>query len=327
MKVHFFERKINRDVMSIEKLFAAIAYSLELKGVQVKHFENPYPLSKIWKAMWFFKRNQGEINHITGDIHWASLLLNPQKTVLTIHDLVGMHQYNGLKKHLYFLLWVYLPIKKLKYITVISEKTKKEIVNLIPEAEEKIFVIPNGLTIDILPINDKKHEEIKSLLVVGTRANKNIDRIIDAVKKLDLEIHIVGKLTTSQLEKLNQHKITLHNYINISDEELIRLYDKCNILCFVSLYEGFGMPIIEAQARNCLVITSNISPMIEVAGNGALFVNPEDTVEISKALKTLMNEKITRNKLLTSGHENVLKYSMDSVTDCYLDVYKKILHK
>ena len=324
MKVHFFERKFNEDQISIEKIFGIIQGEFAKKGIHFEIFKNPFPLKKMLSAMLYFRRNQGMINHITGDIHWASLLLDPKRTVLTIHDVVGLRELTGWKKRLYFELWLNLPLKRLNYITVISGKTKKEILSYLPWAESKISVIPNCLTIAIAPDNFEKNNKIPHILIVGTRSNKNIERVIKSVQELPVKLMIVGRLSSNQIQLLNEVEIIYENFQNISDDELTKLYDQSDILCFPSLYEGFGLPILEAQARNCAVLTSDISPMNEVAGEGAVFVNPERSSEIREGIKKLLEDEDFRIQQLKSGKKNVQKYKPEEIAKQYLELYQKI---
>lgn len=322
MKITFFERKFNANVISIEKLFDIIKGNLINRSIEIDVIKNPYNIRAMWKSLWFFKRKQGEINHITGDIHWASLLLDSDRLVLTIHDLVGLEDLKGVKKFLYYYIWFYFPIRKAKYITVISEKIKNDIIRLMPFASSKITVIPNCVTIPIKVPREK--DKVNKVLIVGTRSNKNVERIIKALEGIPVHVYIVGKLSESQSDLIKKININFNNYINISDSDLERLYDDSDILCFVSLYEGFGLPILEAQARSCIVITSNISPMIEIAGGGAIFVDPTNVDEIREALIVLINDKEKRNQLINLGYNNVLNYLPSVITDQYLKIYKLI---
>lgn len=325
MEINFFERNPTEGQISIEKLFSVIKKELGKKNVTYKSFVNPYPFSKFFKALAYFKKNQGDINHITGDIHWVSLVLNSNNTILTVHDLSGYYQYSGSKKFLYYLLWIYLPLKKLKYITVISEKTKQEIIRFLPSVAHKIKVVPNCITIDILPLELKSITDKAKILIVGTRSNKNIERVFEACKGLDVKLTIVGKLNDPQIDILGKNHLDYINLVHISDKELTKLYDENDVLCFPSTYEGFGLPILEAQARNCAVITSDISPLNEVAGEGALLINPHNTEDIRKSIIKVISNKEIRKDLISKGHENVKKYTPELVVNQYIELYKKIL--
>jgi len=329
MNVHFFERYFIPHRISIEKVFSVIKGDLATRGVQHKTFQNPWhSLSKMVNAMLYFKNNQGEINHITGDIHWACLLLKSKRTILTIHDVVGFQEYQpGLKRNLYMFFWFYLPLRKLKYITVISQKTKNELITIYPNIEHKIRVIPNPLTVNVFnrePI-DKKGFDLE-ILIVGTRENKNVPKIIEALKDIECMLTIVGKLDLAISEKLSGIKPIIKQYDFVSDNELDEIYSKSDILCFASLYEGFGLPIIEAQAKGCAVLTSRIEPMISVAGEGAAFVDPLDAEDIRSNLLSLMNNFDLRSDVVKKGYENVMKFSAGKIADQYLEIYKEILN-
>lgn len=325
MEVNFFNRKLTKS-LSIEKLFSFIIPEIDKLGYQSKIIYNPYDLTIIGlvKSILFFRSNKSTINHITGDIHWLAIFLNPKNTVLTIHDLVGLTQLNGIKRKLFYWFWVYLPIKRLKYITTISQKTKNEIVALLPWAENKITVIENCLTFPIKKF-DKIPNPIPQVLIVGTRENKNIETAFAAVKDLPVELTIVGELNKNQLQYLKDHNIRFKNKINISEEELQQIYFESDILCFPSLYEGFGLPILEAQASQVAVITSNISPTKEVAGKGAILVNPLDKNEIKKSVELLMIDAEFKKSLINSGLENIKNYSPQMIAKKYSELYKKMM--
>lgn len=325
MKVHFFERKYVAPSVSIEKLFTVIKLELNALGVETVTFKNPYALKKMAQSLWYFNKNQGEINHITGDIHWVALALNPKRSVLTIHDLAGLQYLKGIRKKIYFYLWIYWPIKKLKYITVISEKTKNEIIELLPWAADKLMVIPNCLTMEV-PQNFKKEKSaLTKFLIVGTRSNKNIEHAIQALKKIQGELTIVGEVSDYQKRLLEEIKIKHIVYSTVEESVLFQLYKEADILLFPSFYEGFGLPILEAQAYQCAVITSDLSPMKEVAGeNGAVLVNPNSIDEIHQAIVKILENDSFRSELVENGWQNVKKYQPKRVALQYLNLYQKI---
>ncbi|WP_307445626.1 MULTISPECIES: glycosyltransferase family 4 protein [Chryseobacterium] len=327
MRIHFFDRHIISDTISIEKVFSVIKNCLDKEGFEVKTFMNPYPgLSQMFKAMLFFKRNQGDINHISGDIHWACLLLNSNKTILTIHDLVGIGNYSSkLKKFLYKLIWLYFPLKKAKFITVISEKTEQEILNYYPWAKSKIRVIHNPLTNEPFFREPVENDKFK-ILIVGTRQNKNVERILEAVKDLDIEVLIVGETTSEQNQKIKTNKSLTFVKGFITDEELVALYRTCDVLCFPSLYEGFGMPIIEAQSNGCAVITSDMEPMRSVSGNSALLVDPYSVEDIREKILILIHDFEKRKEMVANGYENAKRFLPEEITRQYIELYKEVLH-
>lgn len=325
MKIQFFERKTNKGFISIEKLFDKLGVEFEENGHQVYKLKNPFDLKFFFLSWFYFWKNQKEINHITGDIHWVSLVLNPKTTVLTIHDLVGLNYLTGLRKKIYYYFWLYLPIRRLKYITVISEKTKEELLSLFPWAKEKIYVIPNFLTIDIPESTIVKKNEKTQILIIGTKFNKNIKTSFEAIIGKDCVLNIVGELNEHELNFLQINKVDFNLFFDIKEKELKRLYQKSDILLFPSLYEGFGLPILEAQAYNCIVITSNISPMKDVAGNGAILVNPHSVMEIKSALNKVISDDVFREELIKNGRINIERFKLKVVAKQYLELYEEIL--
>jgi glycosyltransferase involved in cell wall biosynthesis len=326
VKVCFFERKYIMGRISIEKVFHTIKPELIKGKVEVCSIKNPFPLNLIgvYKAIHFFRKNQSEINHITGDIHWIGLVLDPDKTILTIHDLVGLQQLKGLKRVIFYIFWIYLPIKKLKYITTVSNKTREEIIRLLPWATKKIRVIPNPITVKVNFNGIKQKSSHPIILIVGTRINKNLNRIIPALGDIQCDVRIVGELTIEQIDLLKTYGIRFANYINISDEELGQLYLSSDLLCFISVYEGFGLPILEAQANGCLVVTSAISPLNEVAGEGAVFVDPLSINDIRKGIVDVLTDDTLQIKLRTKGFENILKYHPRHIAEQYINLYKEV---
>lgn len=324
--INYIFRKQLEGAISIEKLFGIIIKNVS-SDFEKKILVNPHPLNPIGvlKSIFFFVRKKADINHITGDIHWLAIFLNPTHTILTIHDLVGYHKYHGIVKFIYFAFWIYLPIRRVKYITVISEKTKKEITNLLPWAEKKITVIPNCVTIESYQKASILGNEIPKILTIGTLPNKNLERVIEATEGLSVELNIVGKLTQNQEQLLRNKNILYKNYYNIPEEQLVSLYRNADILCFPSTYEGFGLPILEGQANDCAVITSDLYPMKEVAADGAILIDPYNANAIKKAILTIIENKELTQKLIDKGRENVKKYTVENIVNQYQNLYYKIL--
>ncbi|MFC6098063.1 glycosyltransferase [Flavobacterium qiangtangense] len=328
MKITFLERYFNEKEISIERLFNEIKKELESRGIRYESIKNPYPfgLFNILRGMVFFYLKQGKINHITGHIHWAGIFLKPKNTILTIHDIGIPKRPRSLKEIMFYCFFIYWPIKRLKYITVISEKTKNDILMLTPWAKDKITVIPNCFTVQETSSQIKPIEGTPNFLIVGTRSNKNIENSIMALHGIDCVLTIIGELTAEHSTLLETQKV---NYINkkfISDEQLIEAYENADILLFMSVFEGFGLPIIEGQAMNCLIITSNLAPMNQVAGKSAFLADPYCVADIrDKIIKAIKLDAASHEKIILEGRENLKKYSVSAVTDQYIDLYNKIL--
>lgn len=326
MQVVFFNRKPNGIFFSIEELFETLQE--ELKGrIDFKKFNVPYEstglVNRIRNVL-FAGHSKGGINHITGDVHYIGIFLPRRNTVLTIHDCGELDKQRGLKKLFLWLFWFYIPVKRLRYITVISEETKLHLLRYVKTNPRKIRVIPNCLigkyTISTKLFNSKK----PTILQVGTTPNKNILRIAEALKGIPCILKIVGIPSQEQLEAFAKNKIEFQYVSALSRVAIIEEYSNCDFVLFASLLEGFGLPIIEAQASGKALITSNISPMCDTAGIGACLVNPYDVHDIRNTVLRIINDSIYREKIITAGIENYKIYQPATMAKKYLELYNNM---
>ncbi|MGN6436124.1 MAG: glycosyltransferase family 4 protein [Agriterribacter sp.] len=327
MKIIFFKRKANDSFFSIEELFDAIQKSL-MKDVAVENVVMPYKSSGILnrvRNIVFSLNKKGDINHITGDIHYLGLFLPRRNTILTIHDCGELEKQKGIKKFILWLFWFYLPAKRLKYITVISESTKAHLLKYVNINSDKIRVIPNCLIGNYITYSRPFNQKRPIILQVGTTPNKNLERVAAALEDVSCVLKIIGKPSKEQVRALNNYKIDFRWVANLSRDQVIEEYKNCDFVIFVSLLEGFGLPIIEAQASGKAVITSNISPMAATAGKGAHLVNPFDVADIKKGVLKIIAESDYRNARVAAGIENSKRFSVDSIANKYLNLYSNIM--
>ena len=264
-----------------------------------------------------------KINHITGQIHYCALLLPSKRTIVTVHD-VGMSR-NGIKKALLKLFWFYLPLSHVRYITCISYTTRRELLALYPSLEDKIRVIYNPVNIRFQYIQKEFDRHLPVVLHIGTRPNKNLERVIQALRGIHCQLRIIGKLTQLQMKLLHDCSITYSNAFKLTDAEIVEEYKNCDIVSFPSLYEGFGMPIIEGQATGRVVLTSNIDPMKEIANDSALLVDPFDVESIHGGFYQLIENEELRKSLISRGLHNVARFQPSVIAEKYLQLYDQIL--
>lgn len=330
MKVVFFQRKpVPNKNFSIEILFNQIRANLPKEVESVTEIANYY-------SNGFFKRlyitidavfKQGDVNHITGDINFISLFLKKRKTIITFLDLRVLQHPNPITRKILAFFWVKMPVWRSGYITTISAATKKTLLNYmeIEESKVRVMYIPVA---DLMEYTPKKFDkENITILQIGTKKNKNVLRLIEAIKDISCKLEIVGVLDSEQLELLNKHKINYVNSVNISNEELKEKYIQSDLLAFVSTHEGFGMPIVEAQLVGRPVITSNLLSMPEVSGNGACIVNSYNVEEIKNGILKIINDDVYRETLIKNGLENAKRFDVKIISNQYADLYREIYNR
>ncbi len=309
---------------SVENVFKYMAQYLD-DYFEIEIVYLPYSglgLSSVIKNLLFVSKLKGII-HVTGDIHYVAVF--PwKKMVLTIHDLGSLlNDKSDLKRVFKKLFWVWIPVIFTKKITVVSNFTKSELLKLTPWTSSKISVIYNPL------LNTKKSNilakdfdpEFPKILLIGTKTNKNIERTIQSLHGINCELWIVGILSQFQISLLAELEVSYKNYVNISNSELFELYQSCDIISFISLYEGFGLPLIEGQTFGKVVITSSIQPMIEVAGSGAVFVNPLNIRDMKNGFLSIIEDEKLRIQCVNNGYINIERFKPDKIVKEYIRVY------
>jgi glycosyltransferase involved in cell wall biosynthesis len=252
------------------------------------------------------------------------LLLPGKKTILTIHDVGRYSGLKGIKKWLYYQLYFFWPSLRANAITTVSEFTKGELNKLVSKTVfKKITVIHNPVPLlfenrPVLPIGQKG-----TVLQVGTGFHKNLESVILAMTGSDYTLNIIGSLTSDQITLLEKCKVKYNSFMNISYEEVYNCYVNSDVVIFISQYEGFGMPVLEAQACGRPVIVSSLASLPEVAGMGAHYIEQyDDTTEVSEAIKKVFQDDDYRKELVERGLANVQRFSREKIIRAYLDLYK-----
>ena len=329
-KVLFIERKPYQNV-SLEKVFRQIAGTINKVNFETAFQSLSYfntTLGTI-KNLLFYRKLPADIYHITGHNHYLALVLPENRTVLTIHDAGILHIRKGLRRYLIKKINFDLPVKKLRYITAISEATKKEIVYFTNCAPEKIRVIENPIQDNFVLSGNNFQERVfnadcPTILQIGTAYNKNLKNLILALEDIKCRLVIVGRLDEESEKALKNNRINYENKFDLTDEEIRNEYLKTDIVVFCSTFEGFGLPIIEAQSMRKPVLTSNLSPLKEVAGGSAALADPNDFLSIKKELKRIINDEKHRENLVRTGYENVKRFNADTIVGLYENLYSEI---
>lgn len=327
LAVVHFHRKPCQGHHSIEGLFETIRQGLRRHGCQVEKQVMPWPSSGILnriRSMLWARRHQSEVNHITGDVHFLALLLDTNRTILTIHDLEMVSRATGIKRRLLKLFWFTLPLKKVQWVTVISEATRTALLAECRFPADRVVVIPNAVRTDFQPSPPKPLGERPTILQIGVKTQKNLLRLIESLSGLAVHLHIIGRLLPEQREALSRYSIDYRNSVDLTDEQIYQAYCDADLVTLVSTEEGFGMPILEAQWVERPVVTSNCSSMPEVAGQGACLVDPFDVSSIRQGVCRVLNDAAYRDDLVEQGRKNRQRFTVDAVAEQYLNLYRMI---
>jgi len=326
MNINFYYRN-KKAGFSIGTVFDTIAVEIENNNHVIRTFL-PYPnasIPAIAKNGWYAKDKERNdyINHITGDVHYLLWFLKRRKTIVTVHDIMYYHYLKGIKKKIWKLLYI-TPLKRAAHVTFISDFAYKQVSEVINLDMKKVHIIPNP--VDSSFTYSPKEFNIKKpiILHIGTLERKNLERTIKALDGIDCHLRIIGELKERTKNLLKKHHIEYSNGMNLTHEEIVTEYRNADIINFPSLFEGFGMPIIEGQATGRIVITSNLSPMKEVAGNGAILINPHSVEDIRNAYLSIIQNKSIRENLINEGLKNIENYKVGKVVQQYTDLYKEI---
>ncbi len=333
--LNYFYRHPDPIYFSLEKLFTAIGNRIASaypESFQVEDCTLPFPSkwTKILSNMRYAKKHQGDINHISGAVQYALLPFGRDRiNVLTIHDCVMLRRYSAGNPRYWLLKWFWyeLPVRKADAVTVISESTKMELLHFTSCKPEKIRVISNFVDADYRHYPSSFNSEYPRILFVGSTPNKNLERLIPAIQGLPVKLEIVGQLDHAQRQLLKEHNIDYHQSSGLSREALMEKYIQCDLLAFPSTYEGFGLPIIEAQAIGRPVLTSDIAPMNEVSGEGARLVDPHRIDSIREGILHLLKDAAYRDEIIGKGIVNVERFRLVKVAEQYATLYKELLIK
>lgn len=318
--VVFIYRPKFRNEHSIENVFDTIADGFEERGYKIIKY---YLGASILKSIFELRAMKVDHYHITGECYYISLFLPRSKTTLTLHDIAFYKKVKMTPKVLIkAIIWLFMPLNYLKKFNVISEIVKKETIENVYINSHKILTIPNPLSIKVERNLKKIDKSNINILQIGTGEHKNLKGLIESVKNnKNISLTIVGDPDKELINLMDQYQIKYTLNFRISQEKLLELYKMCDIVYFASLHEGFGLPILEAQAIGRPVITSNILPMSDVAGNGAFLVNPYRYDQIESAITQISKFDSEVMSVIESGYKNINRFNLDLIVDKYEELF------
>ena len=265
------------------------------------------------------------------------------KSLVTIHDLIFIRFprfYRAADRRTLFRRYKHA-CQTAGQIISVSHQTKRDIIEYLHVSEEKIEVLYQSVN----PLFFQKNlpEELdltrrrynlpdKFILAPGAiEARKNLGATLEALQtgNIDMPLVVSGKPTKylnairSQIQSLGKQLIFLHQ---VTDQELSHLYQMAELTVFPSVFEGFGLPVAEAQASGCPVITSNISSMPEAGGDAAYYIDPNDPEEIAEGIKQILKNPSLKEELSVNGRINAERFRPEKYAKSLMNLYLHLHH-
>jgi glycosyltransferase involved in cell wall biosynthesis len=305
-----------------------LPFNFKGKGRLYRYYRKLYTNNQVISIK-YLKKSNFDLFHPT---YYDSYFLDHLKGkpfILTVHDMIHElfpqyyldDKFTAPNKHRL--------ISKANAINANSEHTKKDIIRFFPELADKINIVYHAFSFPQLTGEIKKENYI---LFTGIRIGyKNFNTFIKAVSplliKYDLHLICTGTPFNDEekhmLESLNIYdRTTVCKFI--SDEKLAELYSKALAFVFPSLYEGFGIPVLEAFASQCPAVTSNTSSLPEIGGDAALYFNPYSTDDMRNQIERVICSSSLRNEMIKKGNEQVKLFSWEKCARETMEVYNSL---
>lgn len=330
MRVIHYTRKPLEGYYSFERVFAHLRTALpsDIKVEVVYAWcHSRGLLGRILNCVQaFFLR--ADVVHVTGDIHYVVPAMVGRRVVLTVHDLAPLRPKRGWVRWVFKKLWYDWPVACADAVTTVSGSIAAELTAVVGQHRaDRIGVILNPVDPDFKRV-EKEWPAVPRVLMVGTKPQKNLERMLEALRSLSVSVSVIGCLTAEQKELIERLGLAVDEKGLLGQAELVRAYVESDLLGFASTYEGFGLPVVEAQAVGRPVLTSNSEVLAEIAGDGgACFVDPLDITSLRSGYEKILRDSRYREQLVLNGSENVKRFQLETIAEQYAAIYRKVAKK
>lgn len=326
IRLAMFMRKPLSGCHSVERVFDSVRQHLPADILCQTHMCSRTSQG-VWPRVWITVEaafRQADVNHVTGDVQFLTTFMRRRRTVLTVLDLVTVERLRGFRRWLYFLFWFRIPIARAQVVTTISSYTRDHLLRELGSAKADVRVVHCQLMDGYVAAPRAFNPSRPVILMVGLAHNKNFFRTVEALTGIACELRIIGQLGEWHWKTLAESGLPYTSGSRLTDAQMRDEYVACDMLVFASTAEGFGLPILEAQAIGRPVVTSGVSSMPEVAGHAAELVDPFDVGSIRAGVLHVIQDEHHRAELVSRGFENVKRFSPRAIAERYAAIYREV---
>jgi glycosyltransferase involved in cell wall biosynthesis len=335
------------------RLFVAAAGRGNLPPLPGRNFTwRPTRLSERWLArLWYRLQLPLPIEHWTGPLnvfHAPDFFLPPvrssSKTVVTVHDLSFVREpasvMPGMSRHLN--TWVPRSVARADHVIAVSAATRQDLIELYRTPPEKVSVLYHGVTPEFRPVTDPsilnavRHKlglgDVPFILSLGTiQPRKNFQRLIRAFARLEEQFSLVivgstGWEAQPIFDEVAAQGLTgrVHFPGHVADADLPALYSAAALFAYPSLYEGFGLPALEAMACGTPVVASDRSALPEVVGPAGLLVDPTDIEAMAAAMARVLSNPEFSRRLSLAGQKRAAAFTWEAMARQLVEIYQQL---
>ena len=280
----------------------------------------------LWENIRFARTLRAPVYHIVspGEAYLLPFL-SGGKRIITYHDLGTRY---ASRNALYRFVRIATGITPSKYfadyITFVSGQTCREYTEHVGTCRSGgMKIIYNSYDDRLVPA-EKTGRNKFTVLQIGTADRKNIMGTIEAVRGLDVKLNIIGKLKEKHIQKLEAYHIDYSNRTDIPYEDVVKAYRDCDVVCFPTFYEGYGLPVLEANVMKRPVIAGDIGIIREIGGRAVFYADPYDIKSIRNAIVTLEKDRDLRQRLVEEGVRNAGRFAPEKIYGQYQKIYSRV---
>lgn len=306
-----------------KKLFPTYRYRFKGQGLLADYLNRPYTNNKLSKGNY-------DVFHQTNFGTYCLKSLGDKPMVTTYHD----SNLSTIDPHPKIVAQQKASLERADAIICVSNNTKKDMLQLFDVDERKVHVVYHGIELpNMASLVPDRLFNFPYLLFVGRRSEyKNFTRFIQAFSMISASYPELHVICTSQAFSKEENSLfsslgiqTKVHTVNATEQDMKRLYRDAIMLVFPSLYEGFGMPILEAWSCGCPVALSDASCFPEIAGDAGCYFNPVDVEDMARCMMKVVDDCELRCQLIDKGTQRVANFSWEATAKAHLNIYKELL--